>query len=358
MSNKNYRANFECVFLMLCAVAGLVSMFTIGSAFYVLYKSPSFGLPQFESLQLGNGFGTDYRVYYTDKSLPFETILAYWQSEIPEIKSFGFNTVRLAFAFNNSGGTTDSILDYNELDQVLTLLGQNGLHAVLDLHNWGDMQGFFGSSGWIQSWVDLASHYKDDPTIVAYELFNEPDTSTWASTVQTGGAGGPEGTGCLQALAQCVDGIRATGDHHMIVYPDPWYIVPDSQIMNPNFVPASLRRNDIIITFHCWYADNQTMNTMNAYLKLKEQEIAAWQKYYPVWIGEYGWYTGPAYDQAVQQAWLVGLTHFAIQNGIKVSWWLQGYTGGRTQAYELCKTVMHDAAMLMPVQATTSDSAR
>jgi hypothetical protein len=72
-----------------------------------------------------------------------------------------------------------------------------------------------------------------------------------------------------------------------------------------------------------------------------------------VWIGEYGWYTGSAYNQTIQQEWLVALTQFAIQNGIKVSWWLHGYTGGRTQAYLLCKTVMQTAAMPMPVQSAT-----
>jgi len=358
---KNQRANLEGLFLMLCIVGGIVSTFMFASAFNLIYNGFLFNLPPIDPLQagsnqLGNSFGTDYRVYYTNKSLPIETVLEEWQSEIANMKSFGFNTVRLSFAFNNSGGTTHSTLVYSELNQVLTLLDENGLHAVLDLHNWEDMQGFFGSPDWIQSWVDLASHYKNDQTIIAYELFNEPYPSTWYSTVQTGGAGGPEGTGCLQALAQCVDAIRATGDQHAIVYPDPYFIIPSSQITNPNYIPASLKRTNIIITFHCWYGDNQTMNTMNADLVGKEQEVTDWQKYYTVWIGEYGWYTGPAYNQTIQQAWLVGWTKFAIQNGIRVSWWLHGYTGGRTQAYQLCKMVMQDAGMSVPVQATTSAS--
>lgn len=353
---KNRMANLESVFLMLCIVGSMASIFMFACVFNIYYNESLFDLASSYAAQtvpnLGNGFGTDYRVYYTNKSAPIETVLADWQSEIPNIKSFGFNTVRLSFAFNNSGDTTHSILVYSELDQVLTLLDQNGLHAILDLHNYNDMEGFFGSTGWIQSWTDLAEHYKNDQRIVAYELFNEPFTSTWASNVQTGGADGPEGTGCLQALAQCVDAIRSTGDHHTIIYPDPYFIIPNSQIMNPNYIPASLKRTNVIITFHCWYGDNQTINTMNAELTSKEKEIAAWQKYYPVWIGEYGWYTGPTYNQTIQQTWLVALTEFAIQNGIKVSWWLHGYTGGRTQAYQLCRTVMQDAGMPMPVQAT------
>jgi hypothetical protein len=259
---------------------------------------------------------------------------------VPEIKSFGFNTVRLAFAFNNSGGTADSVLVYSELDQVLTLLDQNGLLAILDLHNFNDMPGFFGSPGWIQSWADLASHYKNDHTIVAYELFNEPSTANWYSTVQTGGAGGPAGIGCLQALAQCVDAIRATGDNHAIVYPSPYFIIPYSQRMNPNYVPQSLRRSNIIITFHGWYGDTQIMTKMETDLAILETEIAGWQKSYPVWIGEYGWYTGPQYNQTVQQTWLVALTQWAFQHNIKVNWYLHGYTSGRTQAYQLCQTIM------------------
>jgi hypothetical protein len=228
--------------------------------------------------------------------------------------------------------------------------------VVLDLHNWRDMQGFFGSPSWVQSWADLASHYKNDRRIVAYELFNEPYSSTWHSTVQTGGDDEVEGTDCLEALARCVDAIRETGDQHAIVYPDPWFIIPYSQIKNPDFIPVSLRRTNIIISFHCWYNDTQTMDTVNLKLLNKENEVTAWQKHYPVWVGEYGWYTGSDYDQNIQQAWLVAWTQSAIKNGIKVNWWLHGYPGGRSQAYELCKTVMQAAAMSMPVQVTVSDS--
>jgi hypothetical protein len=347
---------------MFCVAAVLASSLTVLSAFYVVYKTspsdfvqlgfPQLGFPQLGFPQLGNGFGADYRLSSVDQSLPIETVLANWRLEIPEIKSFGFDTVRLAFAFNNSGGTADSVLVYSELDQVLTLLDQNGLHAILDLHNFNDMMGFFGSPGWIQSWADLASHYKNDHRIVAFELFNEPSTANWYSSVQTGGAGGPQGTGCLQALAQCVDAIRATGDNHPIVYPDPYYIVPHPQIMNPNYIPQSLRRNNIIITFHCWYGDIQTMDKMNMDLATKEREVAAWQKSYTVWIGEYGWYTGSQYNQTIQQAWLVAWTQWAIQHNVKVNWYLYGYAGGRTQAYQLCETVMQAAKMPMPIQTT------
>ena len=352
--NKN-RANLVCVFLVLCVVAGLMSTFTVFSVFSVVYQGSLSDLAHPSLLQLGNGFGTDYRVSYTDKSLPFETILANWRSEIPKIKSFGFNTVRLAFAFNNSGDTTHSTLVYSELDQVLTLLDRNGLNAVLDLHNYNDMPGFFGSPGWIQSWTDLASHYKNDQRIVAYELFNEPFTANWYSGVQTGGAGGSEGTGCLQALAQCVDAIRSTGDDRSIVYPDPYFIIPYSQRMNPEYIPPSMRRPNIIMTFHFWYGDTQTMDKMNMLFAYREKEAAAWQKYYTVWIGEYGWYSSSTYDQAVQQAWLIGWTQWAIQQDVRVSWWLHGYTGGRAQAYQLCKTVMQAAAMPMPIQTATAD---
>jgi aryl-phospho-beta-D-glucosidase BglC (GH1 family) len=112
-----------------------------------------------------------------------------WQLHLPEIQAMGLNTVRLAFAFPDSGinpeyGTPSAdILDFNKLDLVLDFLTAHQIKAILDLHNWADMIGDFGSQKLVDDWVRVAVRYRGDSRIVAYELFNEPGSETWAPSI-------------------------------------------------------------------------------------------------------------------------------------------------------------------------------
>ena len=69
-----------------------------------------------------------------------------------------------------NGLTTRNKIDFRELDQVLDLFDSYGIKVVLDLHNYNDMAGFFGSEEWIASWVEMANRYKNDDRIVIEHL--------------------------------------------------------------------------------------------------------------------------------------------------------------------------------------------
>jgi len=143
-----------------------------------------------------------------------------------------------------SGGETHTILDFGELDNVLAVLDRHGFRAVLDLHNWQDMIGYFGSSAWVQHWVELASRYKHDDRIVAYGLFNEPFPETRHSSVNN----------VLSAYVDCIDQIRATGDEHTIVLPPPpLFTATIDDAFNPDSIPEGLRRENVVVSHHAWY---------------------------------------------------------------------------------------------------------
>jgi aryl-phospho-beta-D-glucosidase BglC (GH1 family) len=97
------------------------------------------------STELWIGVGSDWRVINKPSSLLIDDVLDLWRNDIEnKINRMGFNTVRLAFAFPESGETTRNVIIFEELNQVLSLLDSYGLKAILDLHNYYDMQGYFG----------------------------------------------------------------------------------------------------------------------------------------------------------------------------------------------------------------------
>lgn len=279
------------------------------------------------------GIGSDWKVYMKDSSIG--TALQRWETEIPKIKQWGFNTVRLAFRFDNEGDA-HSLLNYQELDQVLSLMNENNLKVILDLHDWRDMYDYFGSQTWIDNWVNLAQYYKNNDIIIAYELFNEPFTQNWHSSVDGGGCGVGYGEGVMTALAECVDAIRATGDEHTIVYPDPWFIRPtETDVMHPERIAETLKRDNVIITFHLWQ-NNPDVFSIDYHM---EQRAQAWiNAGWDIWVGEMGVFPNRPWTE--QEDWCVGAINYVVDRNIKgFNLWMHGYSS-RDQAWSMSNEVL------------------
>ena len=281
------------------------------------------------------GIGSDWRVLNKPTTLSINEVLNLWENDIEEkMQNWNFNTVRLAFAFPDSETTTRNVINYEELDEVLNLLDSYGLKAILDLHNYEDMQGYFGSDEWINSWVELANNYKDDDRIVAFEIFNEPfgqdkpsRISTWDSSISGGGTNISDGTeGVASALADCVDAIRSTGDNHTIVYPDPWWFRPTKdEVFNPqSFLESGYSRENIVVTMHPWFLwDDQSIATMYDEFFFKQREkFEAWAEYYSIWIGEFGAASPDEKSWSIQKTLCVEIVNYAISKGIGFNFWI------------------------------------
>lgn len=279
------------------------------------------------------GIGSDWRVLNKPTELDFNEVMVLWKKDIEDrMEKYSFNTVRLAFAFPYTGVTTRNKIDFRELDQVLDLFDSYGIKVVLDLHNYNDMEGFFGSEGWIDSWVEVAERYKNDDRIVGFEIFNEPfgqdnpsRVNTWDSWISGGGSGIFDGTeGVASALAECVDAIRATGDNHAIIYPDPWWFRGTfGEVFDPqSFIDSGYSRENIVITMHPWFfSDNQSIDTIFfEFLPLQIKKFEAWNEYYDIWIGEFGISNGrPLF---VQKTACLEIINYASSNGIGFNFWI------------------------------------
>src|SRR5579883_272556 len=117
-----------------------------------------------------------------------------YQSMLDQIKSLGYNTIRLPYSnqlFDKTSQPTG--IDYNKnpdlqglqglqlMDKVIDYATGIGLHIILDQHR-PDAGGqsalwytsAYPESRWIADWQMLARHYKDNPLVIGADLHNEP----------------------------------------------------------------------------------------------------------------------------------------------------------------------------------------
>jgi len=171
--------------------------------------------------------------WYNNRELPTGMTL---EQVVDQAKAKGATFVRLYARYGVEP------IDFNLLDSVLTMLSQKGMKVIFcPFLNWKDHTGYFGSQDWIDKWVALAQRFKYDARIWLYEIFNEPNSTTWAPLTVTNIAG------VHQALARCVDAIRATGDNHTILLPD--------QMVYSNWTwayTAGTKRPNTMQAFHFW----------------------------------------------------------------------------------------------------------
>lgn len=127
---------------------------------------------------------------------------------LANIKSMGFNTVRLPYsneclaATSIKGnmnywanraygleGKTPLVL----MDTVIARAKANGLQVILDRHrpSSADQSPLWYTSAvpetkWISDWKMLADRYKNDPTVIGADLHNEPyGAATWGGAAST-----------------------------------------------------------------------------------------------------------------------------------------------------------------------------
>ena len=335
------------VFLIFILLLNSVSAFSLVQGQYYLSEDQWIGV------------GSDWRVLNKPTSLSLSEVLDLWRNDIEaKMGKWNFNTVRLAFAFPDTGYTTRNVVDFQELDQVLGLFDSFGIKVVLDLHNYEDMEGFFGSNSWINAWVQVANVYKDDDRIVAFEIFNEPfgqdkpsRVSTWDSWITGGGSNISDGTeGVAFALAQCVDAIRATGDSHAIVYPDPWWFRPTlEEVYDPQtFINSGYSRENIVVAMHPWFLwDDQSVDAMYSFLFNQVEKFEAWKEYYPIWIGEFGAASPQEKPWNTQKTLCVEIVNYALSQDVGFNFWISRETvEKREETWVLVEDILESSAFL------------
>ncbi|MGB9694212.1 MAG: glycoside hydrolase family 5 protein, partial [Fervidobacterium sp.] len=158
-------------------------------------------------------------------------------------------------------------------------LAQHGVRGILDLHNYNDMCGDFGSQKLVQNWRRMAEHYRGDPRVVAYELFNEPGSSTWDPSIKSK-------LDVAHFYANLTDAIREVDPYHIVIWESQPYVPPLEEI-------ADLLRPNLVFTFHRWWTNDKWEFDVWTPEQLSYMSLAYAVEYreklnVPFWFGEFG----------------------------------------------------------------------
>ena len=153
------------------------------------------------------------------------------EADIAFIAATGSNTVRLPFHYKLF--TDEDYLDltgpgdgFRRLDDAIGWCRGHGLRVVLDMHdcpggntgdNIDDSHGYpwlFAEEAYQRQYCDLwkmiAAHYADDPTVLGFDLVNEPISSRLKNFAELNEA-------LKRVQFQAVDAIRAVDKNHIVI---------------------------------------------------------------------------------------------------------------------------------------------
>lgn len=245
-----------------------------------------------------------------------------WNELLDKVAKWKFNTVRLAFTFPDVTPTPHSAPplapDLARLKDVLNILQARGMKAVLDLHNYLDMNGYFGSPQWTRNWLALVNAIKDHPAVAAYELFNEPFNNstqmTWYSSITSSDE-------AWRAYGYLTNSIRTVDAVKPVIWAAPQCGIGKAP---PSDVVDWARTKNVVFAFHPWSnQNNATYEEMDAnvahYIGDMNTVKAAG---FGVWNGECGVHFTDGGRYPIEKYYCVKLFNECIANGFGFNWWL------------------------------------
>ncbi len=149
------------------------------------------------------------------------------ETDMARIRTMGFNHVRLPFSYRHfesdahPGQWREE--GFRRLDSVIGWCRRQGLWVLLDLHSapgcqasdWNAESAHGEIFLWDDAndqervaalWHEVARRYRNEPTVMAYEVLNEPDTSS------------PAQAASLNAFhLRCIQAIRKVDKRHIII---------------------------------------------------------------------------------------------------------------------------------------------
>ncbi len=279
-------------------------------------------------------------------------------SVLDQIRTLGYNVIRIPWCNQmlDPGSTPNSIdLSQNAdlaglsalqvLDRIIAGARARGLKVILDRHRpdsgsqselW--YTGAYDEARWIRDWVMLATRYRDDPTVIGFDLHNEPHgAATWGD--------GNTATDWRLAAERAGNAVLAVNPDLLIIVEgieryagtSYWWggnlrgartapvrlSVPGRLVYSPHDYPAS-------VYMQTWFSASDYPANMpgvwgDAWGYLATQNIA------PIWIGEFGTRLASTSDRQ----WLTSLVSYIRANNLSFAFWClnpnSGDTGGILQ---------------------------
>ncbi|MCH5180769.1 MAG: cellulase family glycosylhydrolase [Erysipelotrichales bacterium] len=257
------------------------------------------------------------RARFTDSEV--EDLLEVYQtnyiqeSDLEYIASLGLNLVRIPFFWTEIMDFEGNIKDnaFDQLDWAIDVCKKLGLYVLLDLH--GAPGGH--SNGWLSGghtdsnelwtnernqvwavniWETLATRYKDEPTVYAYGLLNEPVLPESGAIITI-----PE------MYTKLYKAIRAIDPNHIIVM---------GAFYNFDYLgsPASNGWENVVYETHHYDNSNYSFGQQNTFVAGQLSYIEEYSKKWnvPVLAGEFNFWS-------IENAWRTWLYTLSARD---VSW--------------------------------------
>jgi endoglucanase len=257
---------------------------------------------------------------------------------VDDISKLGYNTIRIPFSnqmvetpivpqnltfFNNAGPVNTDLKGLNSLqilDKIVTAAGADGLKVILDNHRseageTAEANGLwytaaFPSANWVNDWATVARRYAGNPTVIGFDLRNEPHTPAGVAYAQgaTWGTGDPN-TDIRLAYQNAGNAILAVNSQALIfaegisMNPDSaaasgfdgtWWggdLVMAGQfpvtLSSPGHVVYSAHDYGPVLFQQSWFNSSTTQASL----------FGVWNKFWgylwvqqiaPLWVGEFG----------------------------------------------------------------------
>ena len=267
-----------------------------------------------------------------------------YKDMMDQMKSLGFNTIRLPFATQMfDPGSMPSTIEFGKnpdlrgltpiqvMDKVVDYASQIGLRILLDRHSpdaatlsplWYSNQ--YSEARWISDWKMLAEHYQGNTTIIGADLHNEPhEPACW-------GCGDPARDWRL-AAQKAGNAILAINPNWLIVvegvqaYRDQWYWW-GGNLLGARDYPVQLNvPNQLVYSAHDYPSSvfNQPWFSDPAYPANLER---IWDTYWgylhknnvaPVLLGEFG----TKLQSTSDKQWYDNITTYLGAAGINFTFW-------------------------------------
>lgn len=304
-----------------------------------------------------------------------------WQrsmtSMLDQVASLGFNVLRVPFSsqlFDAGSAPTGIDLSLNPelagktgpevMDALVAAAGARGLRVILDRHRPGsDAQSplwytaAYSEERWIADWVALAARYRSNPTVIGFDLHNEPHgEATWGdgnAATDWRAAATRAGNAILAVhpdLLIFVEGVEQVGSDFY------WWggnlrgaatatvelDVAGRVVYSPHEYPSSVYAQS-------WFADPAYPDNLPGVWGASFGYLATGGAA-PLLLGEFG----TKYESDSDKQWLGALADYIGQNQLSFTYWSlnpnSGDTGGILQDDWL--TVREDKmAVLAPILA-------
>jgi endoglucanase len=202
------------------------------------------------------------------------------ESDIHFIKQCGFNSIRVPLHYKFF--ETDDAEGFRLLDRVIKWAHQEDLYIILDMHaapggqtgkNIDDSDGYpwlFSDASaqehTVAIWQRLARHYRNDTTVLGYDLLNEP--------VPNYPRLGPLNDAVEPLYKRLATAIRQVDTHHILILGGSEWD-GNFSIFGPPF------DKNVVYTFHRYHAAAE-QSTVQKYVDFREKNNV------PIWLGESG----------------------------------------------------------------------